>query len=89
MGIVMSIAAFGYALLWSRDLVSTQEMATAVSLSIAAILLWAVAMGSLLPLLAARVGIDPAMVSGPVMSTLVDATGLLIYFNVARLVLRL
>ena len=89
MGIVMSIAAFGYALFWSRDQVSAQAMAAAVSISIAAILLWAVAMGSLLPLLAARVGIDPAMVSGPVMSTLVDATGLLIYFNIARLVLRL
>ena len=59
----------------------------AVSLSISAILLWAVAMGSLLPLLAARVGVDPAMVSGPMMSTLVDATGLLIYFSIARLVL--
>jgi magnesium transporter len=89
MGIVMSLAAFGYALIWSRDQVSAQELALAVSLSIATILLWAVAMGSLLPLLAARVGIDPAMVSGPVMSTLVDATGLLIYFSIARLVLRL
>jgi magnesium transporter len=87
MGIVMAIAAFFYALLWSTGHVSAVDLALIVSLSIAAILLWAVAMGSLLPLVAARIGIDPAMVSGPVMSTLVDATGLFIYFSIARLVL--
>jgi magnesium transporter len=85
MCMVMSAAAFGYALLWN----GSQELALAVSLSISAILLWAVSMGSLLPLAAARVGIDPTVVSGPMMSTLVDATGLLIYFSIARLVLGL
>jgi magnesium transporter len=87
MGVIMAAAAFGYALIWSKGHVSDQELALIVSLSIASILLWAVAMGSLLPLLAAWVGMDPAMVSGPVMSTLVDATGLLIYFTIARLIL--
>ncbi len=89
MGVMMSVAAFGYALIWSKNQVSPQDLALAVSLSISAILLWAVAMGSLLPLCAARLGIDPAVVSGPMMSTLVDATGLLIYFSIARLVLGL
>ncbi len=85
MGVVMSAAAFAYALLWN----GSQDLALAVSISISAILLWAVSMGSLLPLVAARVGIDPTVVSGPMMSTLVDATGLLIYFSIARLVLGL
>jgi magnesium transporter len=89
MSIVMSAAAFLYALFWSRDQIAPQDLALAVSLAIAVILLWAVAMGALLPLLAAYAGIDPAIVSGPMMSTLVDATGLLIYFNIARLVLNL
>lgn len=89
MGVVMAAAAFGYALIWSRDSVSAEQVALAVSLSILTILVWSVSMGSLLPLLAARVGIDPAMVSGPVMSTLVDATGLLIYFTIAEIVLGL
>jgi len=40
-----------------------------------------------MPLLARRVGIDPAVVSAPLVTTLVDATGLLIYFSVARVVL--
>jgi magnesium transporter len=51
--------------------------------------LWANGLGAVLPLLAARLRIDPTVVSGPVMSTLVDATGLFIYFTVAQLVLRL
>jgi magnesium transporter len=85
MGVLMSLAAFGYALLWD----GSYELALAVSLSISAILLWAVSMGSLLPLAAARVGIDPTVVSGPMMSTLVDATGLFIYFSIARIILGL
>lgn len=43
--------------------------------------------GSLLPMLAKRIGIDPAVVSAPIISTLVDASGLIIYFCFARLLL--
>jgi magnesium transporter len=43
--------------------------------------------GALLPLLATRFRLDPALVSGPFTSTLVDATGLLIYLTVAKLIL--
>lgn len=89
MGIVMAVAAFGYALFWAQDSVSAGQVALVVSLSILTILVWSVSMGALLPLVAARLGIDPAMVSGPVMSTLVDATGLLIYFSIAQVVLGL
>mgnify|MGYP005838967387 CR=1 FL=1 len=39
--------------------------------------------------MAARLKVDPALVSGPLMSTLVDATGLLIYFAIAEMVLGL
>jgi magnesium transporter len=45
--------------------------------------------GSLLPLVAAKFGIDPALVSGPLMSTMVDATGLFIYFTIAKILLGL
>ena len=41
----------------------------------------------MVPLLAQRVGIDPAVVSAPLISTLVDATGLLIFYSVAIVVL--
>jgi len=46
-------------------------------------------MGSVLPVLAAKLHIDPAVISGPVMSTLVDATGLFVYFMLARLIIGL
>jgi len=85
LGFGMAAVAFIRALTWG----TSDAMALTVALTIFAIVLWANNMGSLLPLLAARVGIDPAIVSGPMMSTLVDATGLLIYFSIARLVLGL
>ncbi len=83
----LGMGAFGIvrAITWG----SGWGVALTVSLAILAIVVWANAMGSLLPLLAARLKIDPTVVSGPVMSTLVDATGLLIYFSIARLVLGL
>jgi len=53
------------------------------------IVLWAVTVATLLPLLLRRLGIDPAVVSAPFIATLVDGTGLVIYFNVARIILDL
>jgi magnesium transporter len=43
--------------------------------------------GSLLPLLARRLGFDPAVMSAPFISTLVDATGLVVYFLIAKAIL--
>jgi magnesium transporter len=40
-----------------------------------------------MPLLAKSLNIDPAVISAPMVTTLVDATGLIIYFGVAKLVL--
>ncbi|MCA8930738.1 MAG: magnesium transporter, partial [Alphaproteobacteria bacterium] len=44
--------------------------------------------GSMLPFLLQRVGFDPASASAPFVATLVDVTGLMIYFSVALLILR-
>lgn len=85
LGIFMAIIAFGLAWLW----VGSLSMAITVSVSIFTIVLWSTGAGSLLPLIATRLKIDPTVVSGPVMSTLVDATGLFIYFNIARIVLEI
>ncbi|HJX39510.1 MAG TPA: magnesium transporter [Anaerolineae bacterium] len=85
LGLAMGAIAYVRALTWG----SGQALALTVSLSIMAIVLWASVLGSLLPLLAVRLRIDPAVVSGPVMSTLVDATGLFIYFTVAGVILAL
>jgi len=66
---------------------ATPEVALTVALAILAVVLWATGIGSLLPLAATRLGIDATVVSGPVMSTLVDATGLFIYLAIAQLIL--
>ena len=47
----------------------------------------AATVGATMPLLATRLRIDPAVVSAPMVTTVVDATGLVIYFLVARAVL--
>jgi len=85
LGAMMAIIAFARALTWGTG----TTLALAVAISICAIVIWANGLGSLLPLLAARAGVDPTIVSGPVMSTLVDATGLFIYFTIAKLVLKI
>jgi magnesium transporter len=84
MGLVMGLVAFGLSFYWLND----TEIALTVGLSILAIVIWSTSAGSLLPLIAERLRIDPTVISGPAMSTIVDATGLLIYFNVAMFVLQ-
>ena len=85
MGAVMGIAAVGQA--WFLNVNS--NIATAVSISVIAICAWAATVAAALPLLLRRLGVDPAVVSAPLISTLVDGTGLIIYFEIARVVLGL
>lgn len=85
LGLGMAVVAYTRAITWESD----PALALTVSVAIMGIVLWATSIGSLLPLVAARLRIDPTVVSGPVMSTLVDATGLFIYFSIARLLLGL
>ena len=66
-----------------------QSMAIIVSLSLVAICTLASLVGSAMPILADRFGVDPAVVSAPFVTTIVDATGLLVYFLIARAVLNL
>lgn len=63
------------------------DFAIVISLTLVAVCTWASFAGGMLPVLAKRVGIDPAVVSAPLITTLVDATGLVIYFMIARTVL--
>jgi len=65
------------------------KVALVVGLSLVVICVWAAIVGAAMPLLARRAGIDPAVVSAPLVATLVDATGLIIYFLIARAVLGL
>ena len=59
-----------------------------VSIALVGVVLWGTVTGSMLPLLLKRAGLDPAVSSAPFVATLVDVTGLVIYFEVAARILR-
>jgi len=52
------------------------------------VVIWGTLSGSLLPILLRRLGFDPAVSSAPFVATLVDVTGLVIYFSVALVLLQ-
>ena len=63
-------------------------IACTVGISLVGVVMWGCLAGSMLPFLLRRCGLDPATSSAPFVATLVDVTGLLIYFNVALYILR-
>jgi magnesium transporter len=63
-------------------------VATTVGISLTGIVLWGSLVGSMLPLGLKRLGFDPATSSAPFVATLVDVTGLVIYFSVALAIMR-
>jgi magnesium transporter len=63
-------------------------IAVTVALALVGVVLWGTLIGSLLPFGLRRLGFDPAASSAPFVATLVDVTGLVIYFSVGMLVLR-
>ena len=63
-------------------------VALTVGLALIGIVLWGTLAGSMLPFMLRRLGFDPATSSAPFVATLVDVTGLVIYFSVAVLILR-
>jgi magnesium transporter len=52
-----------------------------------AICIWSTTIGSMIPILAERFGVDPAVLFAPLITTPVDATGLIIYFTIAKMIL--
>ncbi len=60
------------------------QVTVTLSLTVAAIVLWASIVASVLPPLLKKCRVDPAVVSGPMIATIVDGTGLIIYFLIAH-----
>lgn len=63
------------------------RVAATISFSIVAVALWGTLIGSMLPFLLRRVGFDPASASAPLVATIVDASGLVLYFSIASVIL--
>lgn len=67
----------------------TITVAATVSISVVFIVMFAKVVGCTLPILAEKIGVDPAVMANPLISTLTDAVSLLIYIFVARLILHI
>lgn len=83
LGCMLAAVGFVRALLWGSGL----QLSLVVALTLVAIVTWANTIGSLIPLVAQRFKVDPALVSAPLITTLVDASGLAIYLLIARALL--
>jgi magnesium transporter len=92
LGAILGSIGFLRITLWSAfsDIYGAHWLLVAitVSVSLVGVVLWGTLSGSLLPFLLKRLGFDPAASSAPFVATLVDVTGLVIYFSVGLVVLR-
>jgi magnesium transporter len=64
-------------------------MAAVVALTLVLVVVVGAVVGSMLPLLFQRVNVDPAVASSPFVASLVDVTGIIVYFTIARQLLNL
>jgi magnesium transporter len=83
LGLMLGVVAFLRVFLDDR----TSALPLVVAGAVIAVCAWSNVIAAVIPLLAKRFKIDPAMISAPLISTTVDATGLLIYLGIARLLL--
>jgi magnesium transporter len=92
LGCILGAIGFLRISIWSAfsDLYGAHWLlvAVTVALSLIGVVLWGTLIGSFLPFVLRRLGFDPATSSAPFVATLVDVTGLIIYFTVGLLVLR-
>jgi len=83
--IALTIGTAGFMRAWMLGV--GMEVMIVVSLTLIAITVWSAIVSSIIPMLLRRVNIDPALVSAPFISTLIDGTGLIIYFQIAKVML--
>ena len=89
-GITLAVANFVKLLLFDLNGQENAFMiALVISLTLVGTIIMAKLVGSSLPLLASKVGFDPAVMANPLISTVCDSLSLLIYFGVAKLILHL
>ncbi len=82
----MLLGALGFLFAWI-GLGMPSRFGLVIGLTVMGICVWANIVGSMVPLVATKLGIDPAVVSAPLISTLVDVTGLIIYYFIAIIIL--
>lgn len=91
LGLLLGVIGFVRIMLWpNRETLYTEHymlVAATVCCSVVGVVLWGTISGSMLPFILKKVGFDPASASAPAVATIVDVTGLIIYFSVASIIL--
>ncbi|HYF49726.1 MAG TPA: magnesium transporter [Planctomycetota bacterium] len=80
LGLLLGIVGSLRALTWIEG---NYELALTIGISVVGIVTWANMVAAMVPMLAQRFGLDPTVLSAPMITTAVDATGLLLYFSIA------
>jgi magnesium transporter len=92
LGLILGALGFARVAMWNAFSDEPQPhwplIALTVSAALVGVVMWGTITGSMLPLILKRIGLDPATSSAPFVATLVDVTGLIIYFTAALLLLR-
>jgi magnesium transporter len=92
LGLILGVIGLCRILLWHGLFGSYGEhfalIALTVGVSLIGVVMWGTLSGAALPFLLRRVGFDPASASAPLVATLVDVSGLVIYFGAASVILR-
>ena len=90
-GVILAVCNFGKMLLVDRLLMQNPDITVTVALVVCVTLMFVVlaakTIGACLPIVAKKIGLDPAVMASPFITTIVDALSLLIYFAVASVVL--
>jgi magnesium transporter len=92
LGLILGIIGFTRILVWQESGIYNYgehwlAVAFTVSFSLVGIVLWGTLSGSMIPFLLKRLNLDPATSSAPLVATMVDVTGLVIYFSIAAMFL--
>jgi magnesium transporter len=85
LGLALALIVYLRSFFW----IGGPEIGQVVAVTMVVLVIWANLIGSLLPIIISKLKLDPAVVSSPFLTTLADVFGLIIYFNIARLLLGL
>ncbi|HSH05439.1 MAG TPA: magnesium transporter [Anaerolineae bacterium] len=85
MGVILAMFGFVRAAIFNIQ----WEVALVLSLTLPVVVVWATTVATVVPIVVERYKIDPTVVSAPVITTLIDASGLFIYFSLAKWILNI
>lgn len=84
LGVAMGVFMFGRGVLQGDQEAEPTRLGLTLGLTVFILAVWAATVAAVLPIVLTRLRVDPAVVSAPLITSLIDATGLIIYFSVAR-----